>query len=225
MRSLSKLLISIFLSLSVLCTCGDVHGAAYQAGVYILNQDMTLRDAPKKTGKFLNTIRKGTKVTVKKVVETKWGQVTYKKKTGYISLKYARLVKAGKKKKTTAKTTKKTQTYKKGTYQLTAQRAVRASPKDNGKYLGTLKKGTKIVVKAVKNTKWGQVTYEKKTAYVSLKDAKYLNASTKTDVSKPKPKTIAGMLAASKTGKKTNQIITVIPNGRKSRGYRLYNVI
>ena len=59
--------------------------------------------------------------------------------------------------------------YSKGTYKLNCDMTVRKSASKSSKAVGYLKKGRVIKVKSVKNKKWGQITYNSKTAYVSLK--------------------------------------------------------
>lgn len=74
---------------------------------------------------------------------------------------------------TTITTTKKYR-YKKGTYKLKLTMSVRTKASNKGKVVGYISKGKKVYVKAVKNVKWGKITYRGKSSYISLNYAKKL---------------------------------------------------
>lgn len=62
-------------------------------------------------------------------------------------------------------------TYAAGTYKLSLTMTVRSGPSTSYSVLGALSAGKTIKVTEIKNTKWGKISYNGKTAYVSLKYA------------------------------------------------------
>lgn len=65
----------------------------YKTGQYVLQKNMHVRAKADKKSKSLGILKKGKKLKVKKVVNKKWAKITYKKKTGYVSLQSAKKVK------------------------------------------------------------------------------------------------------------------------------------
>ena len=61
----------------------------YKAGTYRLNLTMTVRTGASISSSVAGSLAKGMKVKVKSVKNGKWGKISYKGKTRYISLKYS----------------------------------------------------------------------------------------------------------------------------------------
>jgi uncharacterized protein YgiM (DUF1202 family) len=70
-------------------TKSSVVSKTYAAGTYKLNVTMTVRKGPGVTYGVAGALAAGAKITAKKVVNSKWAQITYKGKTCYVSLKYS----------------------------------------------------------------------------------------------------------------------------------------
>lgn len=62
-------------------------------------------------------------------------------------------------------------TYTAGNYRLNLQMSVRKGPSVSYAYIGSLDAGTTVKVSQIKNTKWGLINYNGKSAWVSLKYA------------------------------------------------------
>ena len=64
----------------------------YTTGRYKTTAKLKVRTSATTSSKSVGVLRKGAKVTVKSVKSKKWGKITYKKKSRYVSLDYAKKV-------------------------------------------------------------------------------------------------------------------------------------
>jgi hypothetical protein len=64
----------------------------YTTGRYKTTSKLNVRTSATKSSKSVGVLKKGANVTVKSVKSKKWGKITYKKKSRYVSLDYAKKV-------------------------------------------------------------------------------------------------------------------------------------
>ena len=64
----------------------------YTTGRYKTTSKLKVRTSATTSSKSVGVLKKGTNVTVKSVKSKKWGKITYKKKSRYVSLDYAKKV-------------------------------------------------------------------------------------------------------------------------------------
>ena len=64
----------------------------YTTGRYKTTSKLKVRTSATTSSKSVGVLKKGAKVTVKSVKSKKWGKITYKKKSRYVSLDYAKKV-------------------------------------------------------------------------------------------------------------------------------------
>lgn len=140
--------------------------------------------------------------------------------------------------KTKASPAKESESYKKGTYKLTANVPVRKAASATSKQLGKLSKGTKVYVSTIKDVKWAKISYNGSKAYISLKNTTYVSAKktgetsfTKTSLKKTETKgdqkadqkaaykkgtyQLTQNMSLRKTAEKTGKYLALVKKGTK----------
>ena len=254
-----KTVVNIILSLILILSMNVIpsFAAGYTPGTYELTGTMYVRSGPDKSYKSLGALKKGTTIEVSAVKNTKWGQIDYKGKEGYVSLIYSKKVK-GQIKKTETHPTPRPTTVPKPTgapkptsapkptasprpttapsssgtkYVLTGNLNVRSGPGTQYPSYGYLKKGDSVEVYGIENTKWGQIAYQGKKAYLSLSYAKKdtsVSAPVKSivpkDTSSVSAEPVKGTLTVENIDSESGTakiVLSGIPSGRKIEGASL----
>ena len=158
----------------------------FATGTYkVTAESLNVRSKADKTSSSLGSVLEGQtyKVTA---TNSKWGKISYKGKTGWISLLYCKKVNevatasvtTTKKVTAAAKvTTKKTTStskynFKPGTYKVNVDElTVREKASKSSNDIGIVKKGQTFKVTATYD-KWGKITYKGKAAWISLRMCK-----------------------------------------------------
>ncbi|MGX8679931.1 MAG: C39 family peptidase [bacterium] len=137
----------------------------YSTGTYQFYGETYIRSKPNKTSKKLGMFKKGKKLSVKKIVDSKWAVIQYKGKTAYVSLKFAKKIGSS------GSSSDSSKSYKTGAYVLNSKMQLRTQPKKTSKQISMLPKDTVVYAKAVRNKKWAKVSYNGKSGYVWLGDS------------------------------------------------------
>ncbi|MGC4376784.1 SH3 domain-containing protein [Fictibacillus sp. Mic-4] len=119
---------------------------------------LNVRSSASTTAKVIGSLKNGTKVTIL-AEKNGWGQISYKGKKGWISLKYI--------KKSSSSSSQLASKLKKGTVTASSLN-VRTSYRTTASKIGALKKGEKVTILAEKSG-WGQISYKGKKGWISLK--------------------------------------------------------
>lgn len=144
--------------------------------------NLNMRSGNSTKHKVISVLKKGSKVNILGS-SSGWHKVKFGNKTGWVSAKYISNISTTKK-VTPKKSTPQKNTVKTYQKQVSANLNMRSSGSTKSKVVMVLKKGSKVTVKKTSNG-WSQVTYGKRTGWVS---SKYLT-NISTYKSKPKPKT------------------------------------
>ena len=135
----------------------------YSTGTYQVTAcSLYVRKEADKTSGIRGTVKYGQSYQVTEVKNGKWGKITYKDKTGWISLDYCKKV-----------STDSSSSTKGTTYKVTASRLnIRSKADTDSKVLGSMAKGKTFTVTETNSDGWGKVTCGGKTGWVCLKYAK-----------------------------------------------------
>lgn len=144
--------------------------------------NLNMRSGNSTKHKVVSVLKKGSKVNILGS-KSGWHKVKFGNKTGWVSAKYISNISTIKK-TTPKKSTPKKNTVKTYQKQVSANLNMRSTGSANSRVVMVLKKGSKVTVKKTSNG-WSQVTYGKRTGWVS---SKYLT-NIPTYKSKPQPKT------------------------------------
>ena len=158
----------------------------FATGTYkVTAESLNVRAKADKSSASLGSVLEGQtyKVTA---TSSKWGRISYKGKTGWISLLYCKKVNevataSVSTKKASAKAAVKTTTstskynFKTGTYKVKVDElTVREKASKSSEAIGVVKKGQTFKVTAT-HDKWGRISYEGKAAWISLRMCKQVN--------------------------------------------------
>lgn len=143
-------------------TSSTEDNTTYYIGTYELNTTMTLRSEADKSSTAIGYLKEGTTVTVTKL-SGRFGYVNVNGKEGWVSLKYATLVNI-------------TGEYTQGVYRLDDTMTLRSDPDTSSNAIGYLANGTTVTVTKISG-RFGYVTVNEKSGWVSLKYATQLSCS------------------------------------------------
>ncbi len=130
-------------------------------GTYMVNTEssgLNIREFP--DGDGFSEIPKGAKITVKAIYGD-WGYVTYGEDSGWVAMKYTKLLTPS----------KKSPDHKPGKYTIATKETplgIRSIPDDDGEWLLGIPKGTEVEILAVVDN-WGYVEYNGTKGWLNFK--------------------------------------------------------
>ncbi|MGI1805010.1 SH3 domain-containing protein [Exiguobacterium sp. TDN 0502] len=169
-----------FLALTTVALISSTGPVSAASTTLTLTDNVNIRTAASTSAKVITTLKKGTKVTAVKKVNS-WYEIRYQSKPAFITSSYV---------KATTEKAPTTTTYITNTDAVN----VRQKATTRSKSLGKLAKNSVLTVKK-KSGDWYQITYKKKTAYVH---ATLVSKKTATVSSSSKPPTTTPVKTAVK---------------------------
>ncbi|KMY55487.1 hypothetical protein AC623_17360 [Bacillus sp. FJAT-27231] len=133
-------------------------------GSYTVKVDtqLNVREKPNQKAKVIGTLKKGTRVYVYSTEPGGWAKIKYNNRAGYIASAYLVPI------------ANATGTFKKEAIVLASPTlSVRATPSQQAKVMGKLKRGTTTAVYATDTEGWSEIRYNGKKAYVTTAHLKF----------------------------------------------------
>ncbi|MFJ5623304.1 D-alanyl-D-alanine carboxypeptidase family protein [Peribacillus loiseleuriae] len=135
---------------------------------YIATANLNIRTGPSTANKIIETVKKGTQLTVTGKATNGWLKVSLKGQTAYVSSQYVKVNVSDFSSDSSTETV---------IYTTTANLNIRTGPSTANKIITTVKEGTQLTVVGKATNGWLKVSLKGQTGYVSSQYVKALNSS------------------------------------------------